>query len=99
MSFEAPKDKVPSVEDCTILKYFDDVFKEILRFPLKRDIDLFIDMMPRVSPLSNTPYRMSTLELKELQIVKYQSYLNTITTQYIWNNIEKYTIYYIKPLG
>jgi hypothetical protein len=32
---EAPEDKVPSVEDCTVLKEFEDVFKEISGFHQK----------------------------------------------------------------
>jgi hypothetical protein len=47
---------------------FADVFEEILIFPPKRDIDFFIDSMPRVVLVSKTPYRMSTLEFKELKI-------------------------------
>jgi hypothetical protein len=54
---ETPKDKVPNIEDYTVLKEFEDVFKEILGFPPKR-----------IAPVSNTPYRMSTPELKELQM-------------------------------
>ena len=34
---ESPKDKVPNVEDCAILKEFDDVFKEVIALPSKRD--------------------------------------------------------------
>jgi hypothetical protein len=41
---------------------------EILGFPPKRDIDFSIDLMPRAALVSKTPYSMSTLELKELQI-------------------------------
>jgi hypothetical protein len=65
---EETVNKVPSVEDCTVLKEFEDVFKEILRFPPKRDIDFSINLMLRESLVSKTPYRMSTPELKELQI-------------------------------
>jgi hypothetical protein len=57
---EAPKDKVLTVEDCVILKEFEDVFKEISRLPPKRDIDFSINMMPGETPISKTPYRMST---------------------------------------
>jgi hypothetical protein len=32
---EAPKDKVSNVEDCTVLKEFEDVFKEISGFHRK----------------------------------------------------------------
>jgi hypothetical protein len=65
---EAPKDKVPSVEDCTVLKEYEDVFKEISGLPPKRDIDFSINLMPGATPVSKTPYRMSTPELKELQM-------------------------------
>jgi hypothetical protein len=57
---ETPKDKVPSVEDCVVLKYFEDFFKEISGFPPKRDIDFSINPMPGETPISKTPYRMST---------------------------------------
>jgi hypothetical protein len=44
------------------------VFKEILGLPPKRDIDFYINLMPRATLVSKTPYRMSTPELKELQM-------------------------------
>ena len=31
--------------------------------PPKRDIDFTIDLVPRETPVSKAPYRMSTLEL------------------------------------
>ena len=65
---EEPKDKVPNLEDHTVLKYFEDVFKEIPGLHPKRDIDFSINLMPGVAPMSKTPYRMSTLEMKELQM-------------------------------
>ena len=64
---EASKDKVPNLEDHAVLKYFD-VFKEVLGLPPRRDIDFSINLMPGVAPVSKTPYIMSTLELKELQM-------------------------------
>jgi hypothetical protein len=36
--------------------------------PSNRDIDFSINMIPRESPISKTPYRMSTLEMKELDM-------------------------------
>jgi hypothetical protein len=36
--------------------------------PPKRDIDISIDLVLGVSPVSNNPYRMSTPQLKELQM-------------------------------
>jgi hypothetical protein len=65
---ETPKDKVSNIEDCAVLKEFEDVFKEIPGFPPKRDIDFSINLMPGAAPVSKTPYRMSTPELKELQM-------------------------------
>ena len=65
---ETTKDKVPNIEDCVVLKEFEDVFREIPGLPPKRDIDFSINMIPRAMPVSKTPYRMSTPELKELQM-------------------------------
>jgi hypothetical protein len=65
---ETPKDKVPNLEYYAILEEFEDVFKEVPGLPPKRDIDFSINLMPVAAPVSKTPYRMSTLELKELQM-------------------------------
>jgi hypothetical protein len=61
---EEPKDKLSNIEYHSILKYFEYVFQEVPRLPPKRDIDFSINLMPRVAPVSKTPYKMSTLELK-----------------------------------
>jgi hypothetical protein len=42
---EAPKDKVLSANECTVLKAFEDAFIDIPGFPPKRDIVFSIDMM------------------------------------------------------
>jgi hypothetical protein len=63
---ETPEDKVPNLENYAVLKEFEDVFKEVPGLPPRRDIDFSIDLMPRATPSSKTPYRMSTMELKEL---------------------------------
>jgi hypothetical protein len=63
-----PKDKVSSIKDHEVLKDFEDVFQEVLGLPLKRDIDFSINFMPGAAPVSKSPYRMSTPELKELQL-------------------------------
>jgi hypothetical protein len=65
---ETPKDKVPNLEDHTVLKDFEDLFKEVSGLPPKRDIDFSINLMPGATPVSKTPYIMSTPELKELQM-------------------------------
>ena len=63
---ETPKDKVPNLEDHAVLEEFEEVFKEIPGLPPKRDIDFSINIMTGSTLVSKTPYRMSTLELKEL---------------------------------
>jgi hypothetical protein len=66
---EDPVDiKGPSLEDFSVLQEFEDVFQEIPGLPPRREIDFSIDLVPRVAPVSKTPYRMSTPELKELQM-------------------------------
>jgi hypothetical protein len=65
---ETPKDKVPNLEDYAVLEEFEDVFKEVPGLPPKRDIDFSINLIPGAAPVSKTPYRMSTLEMKELQM-------------------------------
>jgi hypothetical protein len=64
---ETPKDKVPNIEYHVVLKEFEDVFQEVPGLPLKRYIDFSVNLMPGAAPVSKTPYRMSTSELKELQ--------------------------------
>jgi len=63
---EAVRDKVASTEDHLVLKYFEDVFGKIPRFPQKIDIDLSNYLVPGATPVSKTPYKMWTPELKEL---------------------------------
>jgi hypothetical protein len=59
---------VSGIGDHTVLKEFEDVFQEVPRLPPKRNIDFFINLMPRAAPLSKSPYIMSMLEMKELQL-------------------------------
>jgi hypothetical protein len=65
---ETHKNKVPNFEDHVVLEDFEDVFKEVPGLPPKRDIDFSINLMPGTTPVSKTPYMMSTPELKELQM-------------------------------
>jgi hypothetical protein len=50
------------------LKEFEDLFEELSGFPPKRDIDFSIDLMHGPTLISNTPYKMSTPEIKDLQM-------------------------------
>jgi hypothetical protein len=65
---EASKDEVSKIGDNATLKEFEDVFMEVPGLPPKRYIDFFVNLMPGAAPVSKYPYRMSTLELKELQL-------------------------------
>jgi hypothetical protein len=65
---EASKDEVSNIGDHVVIKEFEDVFQEVPRLPPKRDIDFSVNMIPGVAPVSKFPYRMSTPELKELQL-------------------------------
>jgi hypothetical protein len=65
---EVFKDVVSNMEDHRVLKEFEEVFREVPGLPPKRDIDFLINLMPGAAPVSKAPYRMSTPELKELQL-------------------------------
>jgi hypothetical protein len=63
---ETPKDNMPNLEDHSVLEEFEHVLKEVLGQPPKRDIDFSINLIPGTTPMSKTPYIMSTPEMKEL---------------------------------
>jgi hypothetical protein len=66
---DSTEDKGPNLEDYLVLQDFSDVFPdEVPGLPPKRDIDFTIDLVPRATPMSKTPYRMSTPELLELKM-------------------------------
>jgi hypothetical protein len=65
---EASQDVVSNMEDHEVLKEFKDVFQEVTGLPPRRDIDFSINLIPGTTPVSKAPYRMSTPELKELQL-------------------------------
>jgi hypothetical protein len=65
---EATKHKMESIEDHLVLKDFGDVSRGIPGLPPRRDIHFSIDLVPGVAPVSKTPYKMGTLEFKELQM-------------------------------
>ena len=52
-----------------VVKEFLDVFlKELPSIPLKREVDLAIEIVPGTVPVSRAPYRMAPAELKELKV-------------------------------
>jgi hypothetical protein len=64
---EPDNTKGPRLEYFSVLWEFEDVFQEIPGFPPRREIDFSIDLVSGAAPVSKTPYRMSTPELKELK--------------------------------
>jgi len=62
------KYKVACIEEHSVLRDFEDVFREIHGFPPNRDINFSIYLVPGDASVSKTPYRMGTPELKELQM-------------------------------
>ena len=58
---EETENEDPRLEDFHVLHEFMDVFlDEIPRLPTNRDIYFMIELVPRASLVSKTPYRMST---------------------------------------
>ena len=56
------------VEKIPIVREFPDIFHEELPgFPLEREVDLAMEIVPGTVLMSRTPYRMFPMELKELK--------------------------------
>ena len=57
------------METIPIVREFPDVFPEELPdIPLEGEVDLSIEIVPRIAPVSRAPYRMAPAELKELKV-------------------------------
>ena len=57
-----------SMCDLPVVREFPEVFPEdIFGLPPKREIEISIDLVPGVGPISIAPYRMSPIELAELK--------------------------------
>jgi hypothetical protein len=62
------RDEVSRIDYHEAFTEFKDVFQEVPGLPPKRNIDFSINWMPGAAPVLKAPYRMSTPELKELQL-------------------------------
>jgi hypothetical protein len=61
--------KGPSIDQYPNFSKFKDVFpKELPGLPPERELDFTIELKPGAEPISKTPYRMTLLELCELQM-------------------------------
>ena len=57
------------VEKILVVREFPNVFpKELPGNPLEREVDLSIEIVPGIAPVSRAPYRMAPEELKELKV-------------------------------
>jgi len=70
-----PSDKGKDVEDAEVLKgypvlqQFQDVFPtKNSELSCHKEVDFYIELVPRAAPASRTLYRMSTPELVELKL-------------------------------
>jgi len=58
-----------NLSNIPIIKEFPYVFaKELLGLPSMREIKVFIDVLPRVSLITQSPYTMKPMELAELKV-------------------------------
>ncbi|XP_075515904.1 uncharacterized protein LOC142550712 [Primulina tabacum] len=56
------------ISDIPVVCEFPDVFpEEIPGFPLEREVEFSIELMPGTEPISRAPYRLAPVELKELK--------------------------------
>ena len=63
------RDSGSRLEDIPVVREFPDVFPENLPgIPLDTEIDFQIELAPGTEPISKAPYRMASLELKELKV-------------------------------
>ena len=59
----------PSLSDIPTVCDYPDMFpKELPGLPPRREIDFAIDFVSGATPASITPYRMASIELKELKL-------------------------------
>ena len=57
-----------NLEEVPVIKEFPDVFPEELPgLPLEREVDMSIEVVQGMTPISKAPYRMAPTELKELK--------------------------------
>ncbi|KAA3484165.1 Retrotransposon protein [Gossypium australe] len=65
LGMDCSESKIKSMPDiCEFLNVFPE---ELPRLPLVREVEFSINLVPRTTPISITPYRMAPKELKELK--------------------------------
>lgn len=51
-----------------VREFFDVLLEELLGLLSNREVELSIEVAPGTTPISCTPYKMASLELKELKV-------------------------------
>jgi hypothetical protein len=58
-----------AISDVPVVCEFEDVFlEELPRLPPDRDVEFVINLVPRTTPIAQSPYRMTDVELKLLKV-------------------------------
>ncbi|GKC03049.1 putative reverse transcriptase domain-containing protein [Tanacetum coccineum] len=61
------KEDEPKLGDISVVRDFEDVFPEDLSgLPPQRQVEFRIDLVPRVTPIAKSPYRLAPSEMQEL---------------------------------
>ncbi|GJV42598.1 putative reverse transcriptase domain-containing protein [Tanacetum coccineum] len=66
-ALKSAKEDEPKLSDISVVREFEDVFPEDLSgLPPQRQVEFCIDLVPGVTPIAKSPYRLVPLEMQEL---------------------------------
>ncbi|GJR28689.1 putative reverse transcriptase domain-containing protein [Tanacetum coccineum] len=66
-ALKSAKEDEPNLSDISVVREFKDVFPEDLSgLPPQRQVEFCIDLIPRVTPIAKSPYRLVPSEMQEL---------------------------------
>ncbi|GJZ91357.1 retrovirus-related pol polyprotein from transposon TNT 1-94 [Tanacetum coccineum] len=66
-ALKSVKEEEPELGDISVVCNFEDVFPEDLSgLPSQRQVEFHIDLVPRVTPIAKSPYRLAPSEMQEL---------------------------------
>ncbi|GJV09006.1 putative reverse transcriptase domain-containing protein [Tanacetum coccineum] len=66
-ALKSAKEDEPRLSDISVVCEFEDVFPEDLSgLPSQRQVEFCIDLVPGVTPVAKSPYRLAPLEMQEL---------------------------------
>ncbi|GJX14289.1 putative reverse transcriptase domain-containing protein [Tanacetum coccineum] len=66
-ALKSAKEDEPKLSDISVVREFEDVFAEDLSgFPLQRQVEFRIDLVPGATPIAKSPYRLAPSEMQDL---------------------------------